>query len=99
MFTHGILERNKPGKVGRKMQARQYQNNEVVNKGDRPYTPWNTAVLRAQTQMCLYGPQRSAVKHCSTWRTNTDVSVRSAEKCTLSVERSKEAQLFVRFCA
>ena len=33
------------------------------------------------------------VKHCSTSSTNTDVSVRSAEKCPLSVERSKEAQL------
>jgi hypothetical protein len=31
------------------------------------------------------------VKHRSTLRTNTDVSVRSAEKCTLIVERSKEA--------
>ena len=38
-------------------------------------------------------PSVHAVKHCSTSRTNTDVSVRSAEKCTLSVERSKEAQL------
>jgi hypothetical protein len=39
MFTRGVLERNEPGKYGRKMQARQRQNNEVVNKGDRPYTP------------------------------------------------------------
>jgi hypothetical protein len=34
-----------------------------------------------------------SVKHRSTSCTNTDVSVRSAEKCTLSMERSKEAQL------
>jgi hypothetical protein len=38
-FTRGVLERNEPGKVGRKMQARQYQNSDVVNKGNRPYTP------------------------------------------------------------
>jgi hypothetical protein len=31
--------RNEPGKVGRKMQASQCQNNEVVNRGDPPYTP------------------------------------------------------------
>jgi hypothetical protein len=41
-------------------------------------------------------PSVHAVKHCSTSRTNTDVSVRSAEKCTLSVERSKEAFVRVR---
>jgi hypothetical protein len=44
-------------------------------------------------------PSVHAVKHRNTSRTNTDVSVRSAEKCTLSVERSKEAQLFIRVCA
>jgi hypothetical protein len=38
-------------------------------------------------------PSVHSVKHRSTSRTNTDVSVRSAEKCSLSVERSKEAQL------
>jgi hypothetical protein len=37
-------------------------------------------------------PSVHAVKHRSTSYTNTDVSVRSAEKCLLSVERSKEAQ-------
>ena len=42
-------------------------------------------------------PSVHAVKHRSTSRTNTDVSVRSAEK--YSVERSKEAQLCVRVCA
>ena len=41
--------------------------------------------------MYLFGLQTSAFKHPSTSRTITDVSVRSAEKC--SVERSKEAQL------
>jgi hypothetical protein len=35
MVTRGVLERNEPGKVGRKIQARQCQNNEVVDKGDR----------------------------------------------------------------
>jgi hypothetical protein len=39
MVARGDLERNKPEKVGRKMQACRCQNNEVVNKGDRPYTP------------------------------------------------------------
>jgi len=38
MFTGGVLERNEPGKFGRKMQARQCQNNDVVNKGDRLHT-------------------------------------------------------------
>jgi hypothetical protein len=38
-------------------------------------------------------PSVHAVKHRSTSRTNTDVSARSTEKCPLSVERSKEAQL------
>jgi hypothetical protein len=35
MVTRGILERNELGKIGRKIQARQCQNNEVVDKGDR----------------------------------------------------------------
>jgi hypothetical protein len=37
-------------------------------------------------------PSVHAVKHRSTSRTNTDVSVRSAEKCTLSVERSSSEE-------
>ena len=57
MFFSDVLERNEPGK----WRKRQWQNN-AVNKGDRSYTPRNTTVLRAHTQMCLYSPQRSARK-------------------------------------
>jgi hypothetical protein len=65
MVTRGVLERNEPGKVRRKIEkkcrrvsARTKTKNEVVNKGDRPYTLENTAFAHKHRSVVVRSQSR-----------------------------------------